>query len=209
MPILKKIALEDGIIGLWKLTETSEVFNSLIPAGSPDKLRFDKITYKKRKVEFLATRAMLKEFLGHYPLIQYQKDGRPYLPNDALELSISHSRDIAAVILHKYRVGIDVEIEGRDIDKIARKFMSAEELLNISESENHERMQLLHWCAKEAVFKCTHHAGIDFRSQINIDKFEVFENGKMNAVLKKNAPENIEVNYQFIENNALAWCYQK
>lgn len=209
MPILKKIQFEEGIIGLWKLSENPEDFENLIPENSEDKQRFEKISYDKRKVEFLATRSLLKNLLGHYPEIKYQPDGRPFLPNDDMELSISHSRSIAAVILHKHRVGIDVEIEGRDINRIAKKFMSPEELSNIAEADHYERMQLLHWCAKEAVFKCTKHEGIDFRSQINIERFVVQEEGKMNAILKKEHNEAILVNYLFIENNAVAWCYQK
>ena len=83
--------------------------------------------------------------------------------------SASHiQKNMVAVILHHQPVGIDVEIEGRDINKIAKKFMSPDELKNISDAANKEKMLLLHWCAKEAVFKCTKHEGIDFRNHINM-----------------------------------------
>ena len=209
MPILKKIKIEDGIIGLWELSESPDFFKGLIPKDAPDNAIFNRITFEKRKVEFLATRALIKNMLGYYPEIIYRNDGRPLLPKEKYEISISHSRNLAAVILHKHHVGIDVETKGRDIERIAKKFMSDQELKNISEADDYHSMQLLHWCAKEAVFKCTNHEGINFRSQICIDKFHVSEKGEINAVLKKEKDEPMVINYLFIENNALAWCYQE
>lgn len=208
MPIIKKIKLKEGIIGLWLLSESTDDFNGLIPENSSDKQLYDRITFEKRKVEFLSTRALLAGLLGHYPEIRYQSDGRPYLPEEKWELSISHSRTMVAVILHQNPVGIDVEIEGRDIKNIAGKFMSTDELNNISGSPEFDRFLLLHWCAKEAVFKYTKHEGINFRSQICIEQFDFSQRGQITAILKKENQEKLELFYIFCENNAIVWCYQ-
>ncbi len=208
MPKLKEIKIENGKIGLWSLTESPEDLINILPEGSEDLLLYNKISYEKRKVEFLATRALLSGLLGYYPTIKYHPDGRPFLAGSSLELSISHSKNLLAIITHKYHVGIDVEIEGRNVEKIASKFMSPNELNNVSGSPDFERYLLLHWCAKEAVFKCTKHEGIDFRSQICIDKFKISQQGTLLATLKKEQPELLKLFYIFFENNAIAWCYQ-
>ncbi|VAW12429.1 Holo-[acyl-carrier protein] synthase [hydrothermal vent metagenome] len=206
MPLVKKITVKGGVVGIWQLSEKPGEFGNL-QLSSADSAKFNEITYEKRKVEFLAVRALLLELAGERCEIGYHPDGRPYLPNKKIEISISHSKDFVAVILNKNQAGIDIEVEGREINKIAKKFLSGYELLCIEKSTDKERSLLLYWCAKEAIFKTTRHQGVDFRKQIAIKPFKVSAEGALYAVLTvghKNTCLTLE--YRFFKNNAVVWC---
>jgi 4'-phosphopantetheinyl transferase len=208
MPLLKKIELNGGIIGLWEITETVIDFEPLIPqlVEGPN---LKKITHDKRRIEFMAVRFLLSDLLGEYSRIEYKSDGAPYLPDKNINISISHSKNMVAIILHKKRVGIDVEMLGRAIDKIADKFMSDVELENIMESDLKERYLLLHWSGKEAIFKLVREKGINFKKQIIVDPFGFSEEGKFYATFESaKLKKKIALNYTFVKNNAVVWCVQ-
>jgi phosphopantetheinyl transferase len=208
MPFIKKIELDKGVIGLWEINETLEDFENLIPELSGDE-KYHRITNNKRKLELLSVRALLSELTGKFTLIKYKKNGCPFLPDSDWHISISHSTNLAAIILHKNKAGIDVETEGRQINKIATKFISEKELSVINQSELKNKIILLQWCAKEAVYKLTGHPGTNFKTQILLNEFNPSEKGFLNAQFI--SPENssyIQLNYQFLKNNAVVWCVE-
>ena len=134
MPLIKKIELNDGIVGLWEISEPLEYFSKLIEKLASD-TRFQKITFEKRKIEFLAVRALLMELTGEFKEVKYKTDGAPFLAGDNHHISISHSKNLVAIIIHKNKAGIDVEITGRPVAKIANKFISEEEIDAIYKSK--------------------------------------------------------------------------
>ncbi len=206
MPLVKRITVKGGVVGIWQLSEKPGEFGNL-QLSSADSAKLNEIAYEKRKVEFLAVRALLSELTGERYEISYHPDGRPFLPNEEIKISISHSKDFVAIILNKNQAGIDIEVEGREINKIAKKFLSGYELLCIEKSTDKERSLLLYWCAKEAIFKTTRHQGIDFRKQIAVKPFNVSADGTLYAVLTvghKNT--GLMLKYRFFKNNAVVWC---
>ena len=209
MPLIKKIKIETGIIGIWEISEQPKDFPNL-QLDNEELTKLNQYKQPKRKIEFLATRALLHELTGQHLIIEYLPDGKPYLKNNSKEISISHSRNVVAIILNNLPVGIDVEEEDREIYKIATKFLSEYELDCIDKSNNKERSLVLYWCAKEAIFKVTPTQNIDFKKQIIIKPFEIFNEGIINAKLKLVAHvENIKLHYIFIKNNVLVWCVDK
>ncbi|NQU87499.1 MAG: 4'-phosphopantetheinyl transferase superfamily protein [Mariniphaga sp.] len=206
MPYIKKIKLDEGIIGIWEKTETKEDFNSIITELVNDS-RYKKITYQKRKVEFLATRALLANLIGVYTPIHYKDDGCPFLKVKNLNISISHSENLIAIILHKKKAGIDVEALGRPLEKIANKFLSEKEIDFINNSESKEKTLLLSWCVKEAVFKIINEQEINFKNQIIIEPYITDNKGEINvAFYSANKSQHIRLNYFFFKNNAIVWC---
>ena len=65
-----------------------------------------------------------KLYLGHHD------NGKPYLQNCAVEISISHCARFVAIIAHpEESVGIDIESLDRDFSAVERKALSEDENL--------------------------------------------------------------------------------
>ncbi len=131
-----------------------------------------KITTEHRKKEWLCIRVLLKQMLGEEKEIRYTDSGRPYLTDRSYHISISHTRGYVAVALHKeFPVGIDLEYLSPRIKKIRNRFMHETEEMNISEMQEEIHL-LLHWSAKESLFKALEESEVDFKNQLHIDSFE-------------------------------------
>jgi phosphopantetheine--protein transferase-like protein len=79
-------------------------------------------------------------------------------------------------------VGIDIELIKDKIERIATKFMSAEELLFIQEKQRIEHLYVC-WCAKEAVYKLHGKKNVSFVENIELKPFHYEGNGSFSAKL--------------------------
>lgn len=84
--------------------------------------------------------------------------GKPYLVNtqEGIQFSLSHTKDISAVVLAKEPVGVDVEHIGRGKEAVVNRFFSdgEQEYLGRCVGQEWERSFTLLWTLKEAVAKC-------------------------------------------------------
>ncbi len=213
MGIIKISALSEGIVGklgIWDLAENSSALLQGFRFSEKEQADFSKISNEKRKCEFLAVRLLLDKMLDGKKQLQYAQSGKPFLEED-LYISISHSSDLAAVLLSKQPAGIDVESLHRKTDKIAPRYLSDKELEDISSTPNPDFTRIVYWCAKEALFKCTPLEGIDFKRQILIKPFlPGFGNGIFEGQLaKNNRLVNFVFHYFIVNNNVLVYCTEK
>ena len=167
MPLFKSVTVPNGLLSVWQITESS---GELLSFFTPEEMahpNFQKFTYEKRKVEWLAIRALLKQMIGSSFEVSYSEIGKPILNHPVYHhISISHSRDFAAVFIHQHQsVGIDIESTARNYAAVKQRYLSETELEQVSESTV---LQCLYWCAKEAVFKLVEEDGVDFRKQIEV-----------------------------------------
>lgn len=167
MPLIKTISTIEGLISIWQITETLE---ELLAIFSPEELAdndFLRFTFEKRKCEWLATRALLKQMIGQGFEICYNNSGKPLINHPIYQhISISHSREFVAVYLHQNKaVGIDIESMNRNYAPVLKKYLSDPELTLAKENN---LLQCLYWCAKEAIFKMVEEDGIDFRKQLEV-----------------------------------------
>jgi 4'-phosphopantetheinyl transferase len=202
MPLFKTIPIPGGLIGLWKFAETTA---ELLPEFSGEDLddpAFRKYTHEKRIVEWLATRLLIRQLIGPDFAISYLSSGKPNLKHDRYKhLSISHSRDFAAVILHeRLNVGIDIEETARDYNRIEKKYLSD---LEIGQIDKNQRLHCLYWCAKEAIFKLVDDEGIEFRNQIHI--IPKPENQFLARFISGERESGYELHHQFISEHCLVW----
>ncbi len=118
----------------------------------------------KRSAERLAAHKLLAQLLGLEQVeIGHNADGAPFIVGSTLKVSISHSRDIAAVAVAPDALGIDIEqARPEQLKRIAARVLSAEELIVYS-----DRL-LQAWTLKEALYKASTNADADFRSDINL-----------------------------------------
>jgi 4'-phosphopantetheinyl transferase EntD len=71
---------------------------------------------------------------------------------------------VAAACSRKFRIGIDIEKPGRNIEKIAPRFLSAKEWGKWQSSSN---LLTLAWSAKESVYKAVGIPGLSFQKEMN------------------------------------------
>ena len=143
-------------LGIWQISESINELNALTKG-----VKFDHIKSQKRTLEILAVRALLKEMCGNVKL-DYNKYGAPILDNNK-KISISHSKQLVAIIVSKSRSGIDTEIISKRILKIKDKFISKYDNINESQED-----LTIAWSTKECIFKWNQKGNINFKDDILI-----------------------------------------
>jgi 4'-phosphopantetheinyl transferase len=172
MPLLLHENIEpEGEIGVWKTTESMEFFMRSMPLFEEEIAQIKHLSHRK-KLEWLSSRFLLHHMSGRETRGACYKDeyGKPHLSGSRYQISLSHSRDLTAVIAAPHRVGIDIQHRVEKINRIASRFMSEEEL---SRSGNPPDIDILHyhWGAKECIFKAYGRKSVDFRRDIKVLTF--------------------------------------
>ena len=123
-----KAELEKGFLGMWKIEESSDEISSRLELSEYDNARVTSFKLESRKKEYLASRLLIKELLEIQPIIKYFPSGKPFLANSDYQISISHTKGFAAVVIsEKNKAGIDIEIPSKRVTKISSRFISNEE----------------------------------------------------------------------------------
>lgn len=209
MPLFKTIPVTGGIIGVWELTETSGELLDFFSQEEIVNTDFSKYTYEKRKVEWLASRLILKQLIGSEFKISYSETGKPILHHSKYKhLSISHSRNFAAVFVHEDReVGIDIESMTRNYNSIEKRYLSDAELIEVGQNP---LLQCLYWCAKEAIFKLVPLQGVEFREQILISPFNPeTEIHFQSRFITPNQETKYQLSYIVFSDHCMAWTTSK
>ena len=210
MPAVKIFNIENGKIGIWEFQESSEELQQIFRFSEKEKSDFQCIKYENRKKEFLTIRLLLEYMFGNKYEIIYTSEGKPQLKDNPFYLSISHSAELAVVLLSQKKAGVDAENINRSTEKIATRFLSENELNDLSVSNQPQLQRMLYWCAKEAAFKFSVWPEIEFKSQINIHKFELNAKGGIftGNLVKNLSSIHLEFHYFFHENNVIVYCVE-
>lgn len=205
--LIRKEHTDGGaLLGIWKMDESRETLLQLFPRH----LRSDANEYlhdirsERRSIEWLSTRVMLLNLLGEEQMILNREDGSPYLADGKMHISISHTKDYAAILLHEaFAVGIDIETRSERINKIAGKFISDHEYIDPSQRTVH---QLLHWSAKESLFKLMNEQGVNFRHHLHIHPFTPERSGVITATeTKSGLTRSFSLHYEVHPEYVLTW----
>ena len=150
---------------VWKVEESLEALLALLPDArrvccEQELLQF---ASERRKIEWLSVRVLLYFMLKEDKQIGYSSEGKPFLTDDSFFISISHTKGYVAVILNpKPPVGIDIEQYGKRVHKVFDRFIRPDEQVEAYQGDT-TWGGLLHWSAKETVFKCMKNADADLR----------------------------------------------
>ena len=201
MPFLKEFIINEKTkIKLWKV---------ILGELSPKKLNNEEIKLFKLKKsnvlqeQFLAIRKMLALENSDY-IITYDLDGKPSL-NSEFNISISHSHEIAALVLSNNRkIGLDVQLKESKILNIQNKFLNKFEKLNIEDDPSIDILTML-WTSKESIYKAVGLKGISFSKNIKIDK--VIEKDKTGKGYYINGTEKVKFDLQFYYLDEYIMCY--
>lgn len=164
--------------GIWKTEETPEELLAMLPHREAYRPAAQAFKSEHRRQEWLAVRVLLYTLLGKEKEIGYHPNGKPYLTDASASIGISHTRGYVAVILGQpdREVGIDIEQYGERVRRVAPRFMRDDEVPSFYQNTDVWSL-LLHWSAKETIFKCLNASEVDFRNHIRLFPFPVDEAG--------------------------------
>ena len=201
MPLILHNEFENGEIGLWEISEALEELELLADLTPTDAINYSGISAIHRKKEWLATRALLNELTGERTLIKYHNDGRPYPDNANYQISISHTKGFVAIMLHQTCLpGIDIELATRQVSRVASRFLSPDEFDVCHEASGFSNHKLLlHWCAKEAIFKMVPFSDIEFSTDIQIKLGEPIRDSGSFQGLFIGKPGQVSVALEYLE----------
>lgn len=166
--------------GVWRMDESLSTLREELSDSTLFEQAMHRFTAPHRQQEWLSVRILLYSLLNEHKEISYEPSGKPYLADGSFHISISHTKGYVAVILGTNPVGIDIEQYGERVHRVAHKYMREDEIAAPYQGNNTWSL-LLHWSAKEVMFKCMETSEVDFREHLHIVPFIVQEQGAFQA----------------------------
>ena len=204
---LKKELDNEAVIGVWQITETEEELKELSSTPSDEMEEISFIRSESLRKQRLAVRALLNTLFDDKVYLSHHDNGKPYLENNPVNISITHTEKYVAVILHdEENVGIDIESLDRDFSAVEKKALSEDEIDDLEDDKRNEQLAI-YWCAKEAVFKLLSRYNVDFAEQIEIERFRPRGEGELEATFtsKKDDEEEFDLEYITFDRHVLVW----
>lgn len=201
-----KKQIRNTLLGVWKVEETieqllsqlahKEWLNDVYAAASDS-----------RKIEMLATRVLLKTLVKEEKRICYYPSGKPFLSDGSYEISISHTKGYVAIALHRYKkMGLDIEQCTDKIFRVRERLITRYDYIDPEHERDH---LLLHWSAKEAMFKYLNAQGVDFRRNLHIEPFTPSEQGVFYASESKTKERQKFDAHYIVEDDFVLVCLKE
>ncbi len=204
---LKRELENEAEIGVWEITETEEELKELSSTPTDEMEEISFIKSESMRKQRLAVRALLNTMFDDKVYLSHHDNGKPYIENNPINISITHTDRFVAVILHDEEdVGIDIESLDRDFSVVEKKALSEDEIEDLDDEKRNEQLAI-YWCAKEAIFKRLSVYNLDFAEQIEIERFRPRGEGELEATFinKDEDEEEFELEYITFERHVLVW----
>ena len=204
---LKKELDNEAVIGVWQITETEQELIDLSSTPSDEMEEISFIRSESLRKQRLAVRALLNPLFDEKVYLSHHDNGKPYLENNPVNISITHTEKYVAVILHEEEnVGIDIESLDRDFSAVEKKALSEDEIDDLEDEKRNEQLAI-YWCAKEAVYKLLSRYNVDFAEQIEIERFRPRGEGELEATFidKNEDEEEFNLEYMTFDRHVLVW----
>jgi len=191
---------------IWKMEEQLDELVNQASLAAADLARLNSFSHQARKKEWICVRLLLKKLHKNIS-IRYLESGRPVLENSSAHISISHTKDFAGLILSASQVvGIDLERIHPRIEKIAHKFVSAEEEKFLGGANHLEKLFVV-WGVKEVLFKMHSIGELIFKEHLIVDPFVFGGQGAVTAsVMKGIFQKKYTLNYKLQDDLLITWC---
>ncbi|HEV7350665.1 4'-phosphopantetheinyl transferase family protein [Telluribacter sp.] len=196
----------DCRILLWKLEENEDSLRALLPV-TDDHTELATITHPQKRREWLAGRVLIKTLAEQQLTTSYKgmwKDehGKPFLVDSTCPISITHTVDYVAGVLHEHRpVGIDMEKIHPKLIRTAPKYLSEAELAHAGEDV---AKLCIYWCAKEALYKLHGRKKVSFKDAIAIESFEVTSTTLYGTLTEADLRVSARVHIRWVKDYCLA-----
>ncbi len=159
----------NALLGVWQATEPIELLEKLAYLTPSDRDKLSIIRLEKRRREWLSSRILLK-IMAKGGELSFLPNGKPVL-NNGKHISISHSDDLAGVVICDLPIGIDIQGEDSKLLRIERKFTNESERTFLPNGPSRLASLASIWSAKEAVFKCFGER-VDFSEDMQLRPFQ-------------------------------------
>ncbi|MBP5374131.1 MAG: 4'-phosphopantetheinyl transferase superfamily protein [Bacteroidales bacterium] len=207
---LKKKLSNEATIGVWQITESEAELTALssTPADEMEEISF--IGSESLRKQRLAVRALLNTLFDEKVYLSHHDNGKPYLENNPVNISITHTERYVAVILHDEKdCGIDVESLDRDFSAVEKKALSEDEIEDLEDEKRNEQLAI-YWCAKEAIFKLLSRYNLNFAEQIEVERFRLRGEGELEATFidKDEDEQEFDLEYITFDRHVLVWVVE-
>ena len=194
-------------IAVWKISESEIDLAKGLELSKEALARFSQRRNTGNRKEYLAVRQLLKIYNINPLIHQYDKNGAPYL-TDGRYLSISHTKDVAAIAISSQPVGIDLELYQEKIIRIAPRFLHLKESLDLNKNKNIHYLSQI-WTAKEALYKAFRKPGLNFSKQILIDPLEVNSKEGIGSIILRNRVKKYKLYFRYFDGFCLSLATNK
>jgi len=204
---LKKKLENEATVAVWQITETEEQLVELSSTPTDEMEEISFIRSESMRKQRLAVRALLNTLFDEKVYLSHHDNGKPYIENNAVNISITHTEKYVAVILHEENdCGIDIESLDRDFSAVEKRALSEDEIDDLEDEKRNEQLAI-YWCAKEAIFKLLSVYNLDFAEQIEVDRFRPRGEGELDATFigKDGDEEEFELEYITFDRHVLVW----
>jgi phosphopantetheinyl transferase len=210
MPLLlRRNIAEQTTLAIWQISEPQHWFRERLMLNDAENAHIDSIRHPQKKLHWLSSRLLIRELLGNpNDFIDLASDerGKPLIRNFPVDISISHSFDLSALLLsERMKVGVDIEKVTEKVERIQFKFMATDELQSLSGKNDREQLYV-YWCAKEAMYKWYGKKELDFRAHLAVVRFDYRESGTLTGAIRKgNFLQKLPVHYEKLGEYMMAY----
>jgi len=210
MGLYLRRSLDNGAeILVWQVTETEDQLKNLCSIPTDELEEINMYKSEAQRKQKLAVRALLDEAFEEKVYLNHHDNGKPFIENEAINISITHTDKYVAIILHEDDdLGIDIESLDRDFSAVEKKALNEDEIDDLEEDSEEKNEQLaIYWCAKEAIFKRMSVNKVDFAEQIDVERFNVRSEGELEAsfIHKDGYEEDFDLEYTIFDRHVLVW----
>ena len=206
---LRKKLENKAEISVWQITETEQELIEMCSVPTDEMEEISLIRSESLRKQKLAVRALLNEVFEEKVYLSHHDNGKPYLENCVTNISITHTEKYVAIITHdEDDLGIDIESLDRDFSAGEKKALSEDEIDDLDDDKEEKNEQLaIYWCAKEAIYKRMSINRVDFAEQIEVEKFNLRDEGELEATFihKDEHEEEFELGYMTFDRHVLVW----
>ncbi|MDP6908528.1 MAG: 4'-phosphopantetheinyl transferase superfamily protein [Flavobacteriales bacterium] len=198
MPFIHEIRTNESRIGVWKIdgTEREQI------AQHSDMLGILAVKHPRTQLQRIASRLLLKDMVGEFPRLEKDEFGKPLLPDHDFDISISHTKGYAAVMLGNGHLGVDVQNYKPNVMTVRNRFLDDVELKMAHDLET----TTLLWAAKEAIYKFNGRSGLDFKDPITVHYIDS-DNIQSSFVYNEKKTE-LQLGWRKLEEAVLVWTVQ-
>jgi len=209
MPICKNIVINEQCrLVLWHVTESLDELLQLVTLGEQEFAKLDSFGSISRKKEYVTTRCLVREIVGENAKIENDEQGKPYLSDADVNISITHTKSYVGILLGKdHEVALDMEYLSDRVNRIATRFLSKEELDNIDKHDKTLHMYQ-HWCAKECLIKLYGKKDVHLIDELKIFPFAPNDISFKGQVCRDDFSKSYTFLYLQLDNHLLVYCYK-